>query len=252
MRCGGRGEILAGDACCDVEERRLILVVEDDDATRAFLLDNLGADGFRVAGASGAGEALRQIEVRQPSLVVLDLVLDEGTGLGLLDRIRASDGLSSRVDPDLPVVVLSGRAGDADRVRSFARGADDHLCKPFLYAELLARVRAVLRRADGRRAQGVMRVGELTIDPATRAVRLAGRRVELSAKEFALLHRLAEDPTRVYRKHELLRDVWGYLSIGNTRTLDAHACRLRKKLRGAGRPWVVNVRGVGYKLTEAL
>src|SRR5918992_2152374 len=112
-----------------MDEQRLILVVEDDDATRAFLLDNLAADGFRVAGATGAGEGLRAIEVRQPSLVVLDLVLDEGSGLALLDRIRASDGLSTRVDPDLPVVVLSGRAGDADRVRSFARGADDHLCK---------------------------------------------------------------------------------------------------------------------------
>jgi DNA-binding response OmpR family regulator len=236
----------------DSPDPRSVLVVEDDDATRAFLLDNFAADGFRVAGASAAGEALRAIEVRQPSLVVLDLVLDDGNGLVLLDRVRAADGLSSRIDPDLPVIVLSGRGGDADRVRSFARGADDHLTKPFLYAELLARVRAVLRRADGRRVQGVMRVGELTVDPATRAVRLAGRRVELSAKEFALLHRLAEDPTRVHRKHDLLRDVWGYLSIGNTRTLDAHACRLRKKLRGSGRPWVVNVRGVGYKLTEAL
>jgi DNA-binding response OmpR family regulator len=97
-----------------------------------------------------------------------------------------------------------------------------------------------------------MRVGDLTIDPATRAVRLGGRRIELSAKEFALLQALAEQPTRVYGKQELLRDVWGYLSIGKTRTLDAHACRLRKKLRGPGRPWVVNVRGVGYKLTEAL
>jgi DNA-binding response OmpR family regulator len=233
-------------------EPRTVLVVEDDDATRSFLVDNLAADGFRVAGASGAAEGLRAIEVRQPTLVVLDLVLEDGSGLALLDRVRASDGLSSRIDPDLPVIVLSGRAGDADRVRSFARGADDHLCKPFLYQELLARMRAVLRRTDGRRTQGVIRVGDLTIDPATRAVRLAGRRVELSAKEFALLHRLAEQPTTVYRKHELLRDVWGYLSIGNTRTLDAHACRLRKKLRGTGRPWVVNVRGVGYKLTEAM
>jgi DNA-binding response OmpR family regulator len=229
-----------------------VLVVEDDDVTRAFLLDNLAADGFRVAGASGTEEGLRAIEVRQPALVVLDLVLDDGSGLALLDRVRASDGLSSRIDPDLPVIVLSGRAGDADRVRSFARGADDHVTKPFLYQELLARMRAVLRRTDGRRIQGIMRVGDLTIDPATRAVRLAGRRVELSAKEFALLHRLAERPTTVYRKNELLRDVWGYLSIGNTRTLDAHACRLRKKLRGTGRPWVVNVRGVGYKLTEAM
>ena len=166
--------------------------------------------------------------------------------------MRAADGLASRIDPDLPVIVLSGRVGDADRVRCFARGADDHLNKPFLYAELLARIRAVLRRTEGRRVRGVVRVGELTLDPATRAVRLAGQRVDLAAKEFALLQALAEQPTRVYGKQELLRDVWGYLSAGNTRTLDAHACRLRKKLRPSGRPWVVNVRGVGYKLTEAL
>jgi DNA-binding response OmpR family regulator len=234
-----------------VEEQRLILVVEDDEVTRAFLLDNLAADGFGVAGASGAGEGLRAMEVRRPALVVLDLRLDDGSGLALLDRVRASDGLSSRIDPDVPVLVLSGRSGDADRVRSFARGADDHLNKPFLYAELLARVRALLRRAEGRRAQGILRVGELTLDPVTRAVRMGGRRIELSAKEFALLHALAEQPTRVYGKHELLRDVWGYRAAGRTRTLDAHACRLRKKLSPSPRAWVINVRGVGYRLTEA-
>jgi DNA-binding response OmpR family regulator len=235
-----------------VDEPRLILVVEDDNLTRAFLLDNLAADGFRVAGASGAGEGLRAIEVRQPALVVLDLMLEDGSGLALLDRVRAADGLASRIDPDLPVIVLSGRAGDADRVRSFARGADDHVTKPFLYEELLARIRAVLRRADGRRSNGVVRVGELTLDPSSRAVRLSGRRVELAAKEFALLHALAQEPTRVYGKQELLRDVWGFLSPGNTRTLDAHACRLRRKLNPSTRPWVVNVRGVGYKLTESV
>ena len=229
-----------------------MLVVEDDPATRAFLIENLIADGFRAAGASGVGEGLRAIEVRQPALVVLDLGLEDGSGLVLLDRVRAADGLASRIDPDLPVIVLSGRAGDADRVRSFARGADDHVTKPFLYAELLARMRAVLRRAEGRRARGVVRVAELTLDPSTRAVRLSGRRIELAAKEFALLHALAEQPTRVYGKQELLRDVWGYLSPGKTRTLDAHACRLRRKLRPSARPWIVNVRGVGYKLTEAL
>ena len=235
-----------------MNDDRLVLVVEDDQVTRAFLLENLMADGFRTAGASGVGEGLRAIEVRQPSLVVLDLGLEDGNGLTLLDRVRAADGLASRIDQDLPVIVLSGRAGDADRVRSFARGADDHVCKPFLYAELLARMRAVLRRAEGRRARGVVRVGELTLDPSTRAVRLAGRRIELAAKEFALLQALAEQPTRVYRKQELLRDVWGYLSPGNTRTLDAHAYRLRRKLQPSARPWIVNVRGVGYKLTEAL
>ncbi len=227
-------------------------MVEDDEATRGFLVENLVADGFRAAGAASAAEALRAIEVRRPALVLLDLRLEAGSGLDVLDRLRSADGLASRLDPDLPVIVLTGRSGEADRVRSFARGADDHLNKPFLYAELLARVRAVLRRAEGRRARGVMRVGELTLDPSTRAVRLAGRRVELAAKEFALLQALAEQPTRVYGKQELLRDVWGYLSAGNTRTLDAHACRLRKKLRPSARPWIVNVRGVGYKLTEAL
>ncbi|HEX3278352.1 MAG TPA: response regulator transcription factor, partial [Thermoleophilaceae bacterium] len=198
--------------------RRCVLVVEDDLVVRSFLIENLIADGFHAVGAGGAGEGLRAIEVRQPALVILDLSLEDGSGLALLDRIRASDGLASRLDPELPVIVLSGRVGDADRVRSFDRGADDHLCKPFLYAELLARIQALLRRADGRRARGLLRVGELTLDPATRAVRLDGRKVELAAKEFALLRALAEQPTRVYTKQELLRDVWGYLSVGNTRT----------------------------------
>jgi DNA-binding response OmpR family regulator len=235
-----------------MDEERLVLVVEDDEVTRRFLLENLAADGFRVAGASSAGEGLRAIEVRRPSLVLLDLALESSSGLDVLDRIRNADGLASRIDPDLPVIVLTGRVAEADRVRSFARGADDHVCKPFLYAELLGRVRALLRRAEGRRRRGLVRVGELTVDPSTRAVRLGGRRIELAAKEFALLHALAEEPTRVYGKQELLRDVWGYLSLGRTRTLDAHACRLRKKLRPSSRPWVVNVRGVGYKLTESV
>jgi DNA-binding response OmpR family regulator len=233
-------------------ERQSLLVVEDDEATRMFLAENLEADGFKVATATGAAEALRAIEVRSPGLVVLDLRLEDGNGLELLDRVRAADGLASRIDPDVPVLVLSGRGSDPDRVRGFARGADDYLVKPFLYEELLARVRALLRRSQGRVRRGVVRVGELTLDPATRVVRLGERAVELSVKEFALLHALAEDPTRVYAKPELLRDVWGYAAMGKTRTLDAHACRLRKKLSPSSRPWVVNVRGVGYKLTEAV
>jgi DNA-binding response OmpR family regulator len=230
--------------------KQSLLVVEDDEATAAFLADNLTADGYRVATAGGAAEGLRAIESRGPGLVVLDLVLEDGDGLELLDRVRAADGLATRIDPELPVIVVSGRTGEADRVRGFARGADDYVVKPFLYGELLARIRAVLRRSGARRRRGALRVGELTLDPATRAVRLGGHPLQLSAKEFALLHALAEDPTRVYGKNELLRNVWGYLSIGNSRTLDAHACRLRKKLSGSRRPWIVNVRGVGYKLTE--
>ena len=234
------------------DRRRSLLVVEDDERTRSFLAENLAADGYSVATASAAGEALRAIEVRTPDLVVLDLMLDGGSGLDVLDRVRAADGLASRIDPDLPIVVVSGRTGEVDRIRGFARGADDYVTKPFSYGELVARVRAVLRRAGGRPQKGILRVGDLTVDPLTRSVRLGGRPVHLSAKEFSLLHALAADPTRVLTKPELLRDVWGYLSLGETRTVDAHACRLRKKLSPSPRPWVVNVRGVGYKLTEAL
>ena len=228
-----------------------LLVVEDDEATRAFLAENLIADGFRVATAAGAGEGLRAIEVRRPNLLVLDLMLEGARGgLELLDRVRSADSIASRIDPALPVIVLSGRASETDRVRGFARGADDYLTKPFSYAELVARVRALLRRADGRPRRGVMRVGDLTVDPSTRSVRLGGRPVSLSAKEFALLQALAVEPTRVLTKAELLRDVWGYASLGATRTVDAHACRLRSKLAGGSRPFVLNVRGVGYRLTE--
>jgi DNA-binding response OmpR family regulator len=229
---------------------RTVLVVEDDERTAAFLADNLRADGYRVAVAAEAGEAVRAIEVREPDVVVLDLGLENGSsGLDVLDRVRAADGLGTRIDPSLPVIVLTGHGAETDRVRGFARGADDFVVKPFFYAELLGRVRAVLRRSDGRPAIGALRVGELALDPATRLVRVGDRPVQLSAKEFAFLHALARQPTRVYSKAELLRDVWGYLSQGQTRTVDAHACRLRKKLGGPR--WIVSVRGVGYRLVEA-
>jgi DNA-binding response OmpR family regulator len=225
-----------------------VLVVEDDAATAAFLADNLEADGFQVATASGVGEAIRAIELRAPALVILDVLLDDGSGLAVLDRVRAAEGATARIDRDTPVLMLSGRAAEVDRVRGFERGADDYLVKPFSYPELVARVRALLRRASGRPRRGTLHVGDLTVDPSTRSVRLGGRDVHLAAKEFALLHALAMDPARVVTKAELLRDVWGYQAPGATRTVDAHACRLRRKL---GPGWVLNVRSVGYRLMEA-
>src|SRR4051812_37320790 len=117
---------------------RGVLVVEDDERTAAFLADNLRADGFRVAIAAEAAEAVRAIEVRRPELVLLDLSLDGGSsGLAVLDRVRAADGLGTRIDPALPVIILSGHGAELDRVRGFARGADDFVVKPFSYPELL-------------------------------------------------------------------------------------------------------------------
>ena len=114
----------------------------------------------------------------------------------------------------------------------------------------MARITAVLRRARGRRNRGALQVGELRIDPVSREVTVGDRRIELSAKEFALLRTLAAEPTRVFTKEELLRDVWGYKLMGSTRTLDSHASRIRRKLAPSGRRWIVNVWGVGYRLTD--
>jgi DNA-binding response OmpR family regulator len=227
-----------------------ILLVEDDPVLGTFLADNLSADGYEPIVAETLRDALRDAEYKRPDLAVVDLALPDGSGLELIERIRGADGIVSRVDPQLPMVVLSGRAGDVDRVRVFERGADDFVAKPFVYGELRLRLAAVLRRSRLRPGRGVLRVGDLSVDPASREVRLRGRRIELSQKEFALLRALAAEPTRVLTKAELLRDVWGYRALGTTRTLDSHACRLRTKLGADGDRFVVNVWGVGYRLVD--
>ncbi len=227
-----------------------ILLVEDDPVLRTFLADNLTADGFELILADGVRDGLRELEYKRPDLAIVDLGLPDGSGLDLIARVRAADGVASRLDPSLPLVVLSGRTTELDRVRGFERGADDFVIKPFSYPELRLRLHAVLRRTRERQGRGRLRVGELELDPAARVVLLRGRRINLSQKEFALLRALAADPTRVWTKEELLRDVWGFRTLGTTRTLDSHACRLRHKLAEEGDKFVVNVWGVGYRLVD--
>jgi DNA-binding response OmpR family regulator len=230
--------------------RPTILLVEDDPVLRTFLADHLTADGYELLLAETLHDGLRELERRRPDLAVVDLGLPDGSGLELIARVREADGVVSRLDPSLPLVVLSGRSGELDRVRGFERGADDFVGKPFSYGELRLRIAALLRRSYERPGRGRLRVGQLEIDPAARDVRLRGRRIVLSQKEFALLRALAAHPTRVLTKEELLRDVWGFRSLGTTRTLDSHACRLRQKLGAEGDRFVVNVWGVGYRLVD--
>jgi DNA-binding response OmpR family regulator len=231
-------------------EPTAILIVEDDVPTRTFLADNLTADGYDMLVAATLRDALRTLEYHHVDLAVVDLGLPDGSGLELLRKVRESGGSGARVDARMPLLVLSGRAGETDRVRGLERGADDFLAKPFSYAELRLRIAALLRRTRERPSEGRLRVGELELDPVSREVRLRGVRVMLSQKEFALLRRLAAEPTRVFTKAELLRDVWGYRALGATRTLDSHACRLRQKLGTRGDRFVINVWGVGYRLVD--
>jgi DNA-binding response OmpR family regulator len=205
-----------------VTDSPCLLVVEDDVPTRTFLADNLTADGYELLVAGSMRDALRMLEYHHVDLAIVDVGLPDGSGLDLVRAVRAATGAGARLDARLPLLLVSGRSAEIDRVRGFERGADDYVAKPFAYSELRLRVAALLRRTSERRGSGRLRVGELEIDPASREVRLRGAPVALSQKEFALLSALAAEPTRVFTKHELLRDVWGFRAMGATRTLDSH------------------------------
>jgi DNA-binding response OmpR family regulator len=209
-----------------------LLLAEPETATRGFLERHLRQDGFEVVEAVD-GDALQLAEQARPDLVLASDTL----ALELCRRVR-----------DVPVIVLGRSDSDAvDRVRAFAGGCDDYLARPFHYEELLARIRAVLRRVSPPERDH-LEVGGLAIDRAARRVLVRGVPVILAAKEYDLLVKLAGDPARVFTKEELLREVWGFRSLGRTRTLDSHASRLRRKLSAAGGDFVRNVWGVGYSL----
>ena len=211
-----------------------ILLVEDHTPTRTFLADNLAADGYAVLEADCAAAAHDLIETAFPDIAIVDLGLPDRDGLELVRDVRAADRIADRTDPDLPILILSGRTGELARLRGFERGADDYVVKPFSYPELHARLTALLRRSVRRPRSGRRRIGPLEIDVLARQAWVDGKRVKLAKKEFALLQALAADPTRVFTREELLRSVWGFQALCETRTLDSHACRLRNKLSSRG------------------
>jgi two-component system alkaline phosphatase synthesis response regulator PhoP len=219
-----------------------ILIVDDEAHIVELVRLYLEREGFRVDGASDGAQGLRLNRDLRPALVILDLMLPEVDGLEVCRQVRA--------ESDVPIVMLTARDEDIDKIVGLELGADDYLTKPFNPRELVARVKAILRRTEApARPEGkVLHLDDVTIDPARREVTVVGQPVELRAKEFDLLHAFAEHKGMVLTREQLLSRVWGYDFYGETRTVDVHVAHLRKQLAASAGVRIVTVTGVGYKL----
>ncbi len=222
-----------------------ILVVEDEQAIAAFIHTALEREGFGVRLAGDGAEALAQVQADRPDLILLDLMLPGMDGFEVCRQVRQREAY-------IPIVMLTARSDDVDKIVGLELGADDYITKPFNARELIARVRAVLRlarRSGAAASRDRIQVGQVTIDRAGRTVTVAGQAVELAPKEFDLLAALARERGRVFGREMLLERVWGYDYMGESRTVDVHIQRLRRKIEPdpAHPRYLLTVRGVGYK-----
>jgi len=224
-----------------------ILVVEDEPAIAELISINLRHAGFEVTIAGDAEQAQVAVDGILPNLVVLDWMLPGQSGLALARAWRAQPRTR-----ELPIIMLTARADEGDKVAGLDAGADDYLAKPFSTNELLARIRAVLRRRSPEALDTAVTVGALTIDPATRRATSQGREVKIGATEFRLLHFLMTHPERVHSRAQLLDRVWGDHVFIEERTVDVHVKRLRESLSGVScQQMIETVRGAGYRMTHA-
>jgi phosphate regulon transcriptional regulator PhoB len=227
-----------------------VLVVEDEPDIRKLVQYNLVQDHFKVLEAEDGEQALKILKHDKPNLVILDLMLPGLSGLEVCRALREKPETAR-----LPILMLTAKAGEADKVIGLEMGADDYLAKPFSPREMLARVRALLRRADSAAPSDGAKVyqrGPLKIDFATYEVFIRGRAVKLTLKEFELLRFLAQNPNRVLSRDQLLDRVWGGETFVTPRTIDVHVRRLRKAIEDDDRSpkWILTLRGVGYKFDE--
>jgi len=220
-------------------QTQTILVVEDEQAIASFVAAYLRKDGFNVRMTASGREALSLVGSEAPALVILDLMLPDLDGMEVCRRIRATS--------TLPVLMLTARDDDLDKIAGLEVGADDYLTKPFNPRELVARVRAILRRSAGKKQRdgGILRHGDLTLDAGRRECRVGDEEIRLAPKEFDLLWELLDHRGFVLTRDQLLERVWGYTFAGDTRTVDVHVRQLRRKL-GDAAP-IVTVWGIGYK-----
>jgi len=222
-----------------MQDQKGTIVVVDDEPNIADLVDlYLAREGFRVLKTDTGEAGLQAVQDHRPRLVVLDVGLPDVDGLEVCKRLRATS--------QIPVIFLTARDSEVDRVLGLELGGDDYLTKPFSPAELVARVKAVLRRVDGGPAAEVMQAGEVAIDAGRREVRVAGEPVDFTTKEFDLLRYLAERPGLALSRQQILDGVWGYDWYGDARTVDVHIAQVRKKLGDTVE--IKTVRGVGYRL----
>jgi DNA-binding response OmpR family regulator len=224
-----------------------ILIVDDEPHIVELVRYNLVQEGFEVSVAYDGPEAMAKAKEENPDLVILDLMLPYVDGLEVCRHIRK--------DSSVPILMLTAKDGEQERVVGLELGADDYVTKPFSPRELVARVRAILRRTareTERPGPGPISTGGLVLDPTTHEVRLGGRLIDLTTKEFDLLQLLLGHPNRVFTRDFLLEHIWGYDYFGSTRTVDMHISRLREKIEDdpANPTYITTVRGVGYKLKK--
>lgn len=220
----------------------MIYLVEDDENIRELVTYTLNSQGLEAEGFSRPSQFWKAMEVTTPSLVLLDIMLPEEDGLSILKKLR-----SSQETGKLPVIMLTAKGSEYDTVMGLDSGADDYIPKPFRMMELISRVRALLRRTEGQEKPQEYILGELTVSPARHVVRVDGKEVTLTLKEFELLCLLLSKQETVFSRSQLLDRIWGYEFDGESRTIDVHVRTLRQKLGSAGK-YIKTVRGIGYKI----
>ena len=224
-----------------------ILVIEDEPDIRRNLEYNLGREGFKASSVGSLDEANEKLKSKKFDLILLDLMLPDGSGLDLCKKIKSNSETEAT-----PIIILTAKDDEVDKVVGFELGADDYVTKPFSVRELILRVKAILKRSDAK-TKGVVEVerqfGDLKIDVDSHEVHVDSQLIELTALEFRLLKELVDKRGRVQSRDQLLSEVWGYNAEVTTRTVDTHIKRLREKLGSMGK-YVQTIRGVGYKFSR--